>query len=83
MNNNKQLWDLVKRILDSELREKKSIEPFILHHIDGLSYLAPHFYSQHKLNQIQHYHQFIKRLLKKKRVKSKLLSPLASILMKS
>jgi len=66
MNNNKQLWDLVKNISDSKVREKKSIEPFIPHRIDGLlSYLAPHFYSQHKLNQIQHYLQTIKRLLKK------------------
>jgi len=48
----------VKSILDYELREKKSTEPFILHNIDGLSYLAPHFYNQHTLNQIQHYHQF-------------------------
>jgi len=69
MNNKKQLWDLVKSILDSELREKKSTESFILHHIDGLSYLAPHFYSQHKLNHIQHYHQFIKKAIEEKKGK--------------
>jgi hypothetical protein len=72
MKNNKQLWDLVKSISDSKLCEKNSTKPFIPHHIDGLlSYLAPHFYSQHKLNQMQHYHQSIKRLLKKKKTGKK------------
>ena len=65
MNNNKQLWDFAKSISDSNVCEKKSTKPFIPHRIDGLlSYLASHFYSQHKLNQIQHYRQSIKRLLK-------------------
>ena len=81
MNNNKELWDLVKSIPDSELREKKSFMP---HHIHGLlSKQAPHFYNQQKLKQIEDYHQFIKRQLNKKRVRSKLLSILASKSMKT
>jgi len=64
----------VKSISYSKLREKKSIEPFIPHHIDGLlSYLASHFYRQHKLNQAQHYHQSIKRLLKKRKGKKQIV----------
>jgi len=84
MNNNKQLWDLVESISDSELRDKKFTEHFMPCYIHGLlSNLAPQFYNQHKLNEIQHYHQFIERLLKKKRVRSNLLSLLAPKSMKT